>query len=359
MNGTGSGLRPPARARRRQGQVRVVVVAETAERRYGLVRVLEADGDIVVVGQAADRAAAIRQVGQLRPHVVTIDMAEVAQRETVEQIMGVVPTPILVLAEDSFGMGRVVPDAVRAGALGAIPRPPRWTAAVEADVRRQVRRMRGVTVVHHPRAAMAGYGAVASPPGPSEDGRSSRLVAIGASTGGPAALAAMLKGLAGVQAPVLVVQHIHPDFVEGLVGWMDRVAPLPVRLATDGEIVRSGVVYIGPGNVHLRIGAGMRIQLDAEPRVRHRPSADELFESVARLVGPAAIGVLLTGMGDDGAEGLLAIRQRGGLTIAQDEASSAVFGMPHAAQLLGAAAKVLRLEHIAAAVMAAATSGRT
>jgi two-component system chemotaxis response regulator CheB len=163
----------------------------------------------------------------------------------------------------------------------------------------------------------------------------------------------VLSGLAGLSAPVLVVQHIHPDFVGGLVRWMARVSALPVQLAQHGARLQPGVVYIGPGGTHLKVGAADQIELDTSPKSVHRPSVDVLFSSVARRAEGPKVGVLLTGMGQDGAAGLLELRQNKGVTIAQDEATCAVFGMPQAAQRLGAASRVLPLGDIAAAVAAA------
>ena len=154
------------------------------------------------------------------------------------------------------------------------------------------------------------------------------MVAIAASTGGPSALATVLSGLAGLQAPVLVVQHLHADFVAGLVQWMSRVSALPVEIARADRVAVPGRVYIAPGGTHLRLGANRRLEL---PNARSRCIALRPTNCSRRwptTPGPAGIGVLLTGMGDDGAEGLLAIRRQGGVTLAQDEASSAVFGMP-------------------------------
>lgn len=348
MSGQANGSTP-------RGPVRVVVVSDSATRRAELVRALEVEGDIVAVGQAGDAFEAVRTLMSLRPDVTTIDLPTPSRQHAVEQIMNVRPTPILVIVPRPLaanGMG----ELIGAGAVGAFDRPARWTAAAEADVRRQVRVLRGVTVVRHPRGARPGAAGPAQPA--TASGRHPvRLLAIAASTGGPPALATVLGGLAGVATPILVVQHIHTDFLAGLVSWMDHVAPQPVRLARHGETARAGVVYIGPDGVHLKIGPGLRIDLDAEPPSRHRPSANQLFVSVARHVGPGGVGVILTGMGDDGAAGLLALRQAGGLTIAQDEASSAVFGMPHAADQAGAASRVLPLDKIAPAVEAATRDG--
>lgn len=185
------------------------------------------------------------------------------------------------------------------------------------------------------------------------------MVAIAASTGGPSALAAVLSGLTDLQAPVLVVQHLHADFVAGLVQWMARVSALPVEIASDHQIAVPGRTYVAPGGTHLRLGANRRLELAELPVTVHRPSANELFTSVADSAGSAGIGVVLTGMGDDGAQGLLAIRRQGGVTLAQDEASSAVFGMPQAAERLGAVTEMLPLARLAMAIQRAVRQVRT
>ena len=161
------------------------------------------------------------------------------------------------------------------------------------------------------------------------------MVGIAASTGGPAALATLLRALPPLLAPVLVVQHIHPSFTAGFVTWLDAEVPAPVQCATDGALPLPGHVYVAPAEVHLRLGAAGRMSLDPDPPAVHRPSADELFHSIAERAGPAAVGVSLTGMGQDGARGLLAMRRAGARTFAQDEASSVVFGMPRAALRVG------------------------
>jgi two-component system, chemotaxis family, protein-glutamate methylesterase/glutaminase len=352
--------------------VRVVIAGAPGPARALLVRALEADGDISVVGEAVVADDVVALVEGLRPDVVVLDFLKRAKgrppeggdrtagrpegTRLAEQVMGRAPTPILALLgppadQHSDHGAQPAPDPatemIMAGAAVAVSGPVRWSPAETSELREQVRKLRGMTVLRHPRGRL---GAPAANPGRRQ---SSRLVAIAASTGGPAALATVLAGIAGVQAPVLLLQHIHADFVDGLVSWMQRVAPVPVRLAADGDHLDPGVVYIGPGNVHLKVAVGLWIVLDPEPAATHRPSADELFRSVAEVAGARAIGVVLTGMGNDGADGLLAIRNAGGLTIAQDEATSAVFGMPHAAHLAGAVMHVLPLEKISAAIVAA------
>ena len=337
--------------------VRVVVVEDSLVQRTHLVRTLEAEGDIAVVGEAVGAAEAIALVNELRPDVITLDLQipDGGGQYAIEQIMARTPTPILVLSATLTSRDSApAVDALMAGAFDAMPKPGRWTTSEEAIVRRRVRTLRAVTVVRHHRARVGSHvtrtespngGTAAYRP---EDGPG--VVAIAASTGGPAALAEVLSGLVSISASVLVVQHIHPDFVDGLVSWMQRVSVLPVRLAADGAALERGTVYIGPGGFHLRLGPERRIVLASKPETIHRPSADELFQSVAAYAGSAGIGVVLTGMGDDGASGLLAVRRAGGATIAQDEASCAVFGMPRAAQRAGAIAEMLPLAQISRAI---------
>jgi two-component system chemotaxis response regulator CheB len=184
--------------------------------------------------------------------------------------------------------------------------------------------------------------------GPSARG----LIVVGASTGGPQALLELLRGLPALGPPVLIVQHIVPGFVQGLVGWLASTAPQRVVLATDGAAPAAGFVYVAPSDGHL-VHEDARLRIDPSgPRGGHRPSVDVLFESAARSLGSSCVGVLLTGMGSDGAQGLLALRRAGADTIAQDEASSCVYGMPRVARELGAACRVLPLTEIAPALCA-------
>jgi two-component system chemotaxis response regulator CheB len=317
------------------------------------VRILQADGDIVVVGQAASSADAIGRTIELRPDVVTLDLylPDGGGRHVIEQIMANAPTPILVLSHsvDDRQSSSVV-DALVSGALEALPKPERWTADLESQLRRVVRVLDKVHVIRHSRGSSQRN---ADATGRESRAFQKRVVAIAASTGGPSALAIVLAGLTGTAAPILVVQHLHRDFTAGLIDWMARVSALPVEVAEHGRAARPGRVYVAPGGLHLRLGSDSRLVLDASPLTVHRPSADELFLSVAEQAGPAAIGVLLTGMGDDGARGLLAIKDRGGTTLAQDEASCAVFGMPAAARRLGAVERMLPPAELARAISAA------
>lgn len=348
---------------------RVVVVEDSLVQRAKLVTVLEEDGDIDVVGEATTAVEAIELVASLRPDVVTLDLniPEGGGQYALEQIMANTPTPVLVLSSTvSDRTSAPAVEALVGGALLAVPKPTRWTTEFEIELRRSVRTIRGVPVVVHIRGRfhnrpIAPAATPVLPPSewPSQ-GRAHTaepcVVAIAASTGGPPALASVLDGLGGLGVPVLIVQHLHPDFVQGLVDWMARVSPLPVVMAQHGQALRGGCVYIAPGGKHLRIGREWTIELVETPVTVHRPSADQLFESVAVRAGEHGIGVLLTGMGDDGAQGLAAMHRKGARTIAQDQATSAVYGMPRAAQRLGVVDQQLPLPVIAAAIRRAVQS---
>ncbi|MBV9659550.1 MAG: response regulator [Acidimicrobiales bacterium] len=341
------------------GPIRVVVVEDSSSQRAHLVRALQTDGDIVVVGEAESAPEAIEAVERLRPDVITLDLVipDGGGRYAIEQIMARTPTPILVLSA-TFDSRHSTPaiDTLVAGALDAFPKPRRWTAPDEKALRQKLRSLKGVTVVRHPRGHIksSSLGSGREPRCPTHPLTTGhRVVAIAASTGGPPALATILSGLGSLRAPVLVVQHIHPDFVDSLVDWMDNITDLKVCRAHAGERLEPSTVYIGPGGVHLRVDSQRRILLDPEPLTLHRPSANELLSSLARHVGRDGIGVVLTGMGEDGADGLLELRRAGGTTIAQDAASSTVFGMPRAADRIGAAASVVPVRDIAGRILRA------
>lgn len=336
--------------------LRALLVHRSPEERRQLIEILESDGDITVLGSADGAAEAVLRVQQDRPDVVVLDLQlkNEGGQQAIEQIMALAPTPILVLSgrgEDADSPAAAA--ALRAGALDVLPTPTQWLAAGGAVLRRSVRRLDKVVVIRHPR------GGLNKPaPRPLIAGRSTAVVAIGASTGGPSALALLLGGLLGLPAPVLIVQHLHADFTGGFLSWMSRVSALPVEIARHGSHLEPGHVYLAPGDVHLRLGTDRRIELAPKPEALHRPSADQLFLSLAQNAGAGSIGVLLTGMGEDGARGLLEIHRKGGRTLAQDEASSAVFGMPRAAQRLGAVTDLLPLDRLAGAICRAVAEVR-
>lgn len=318
--------------------------------RRRIVALLSQEPDLTVVGEAADGKQAIELCQALRPQVITLDMMmpTLSGLAATEYIMAFCPTPIIIVS-GSVNRGELFRtyEALAAGALDVLEKP-RDGESVEEWGRRLVDTVRvasRVKVITHPRGRLKAsqQEAAAAPPAPASPAAArSMLVAIGASTGGPKAIVDLLQTLpARFEVPILIVTHISDTFAAGFVDWLSAQSPIPVRAAEHDHPISVPGVLVAPADRHLVL-AGDRVQLvDTPPRHSCRPSVDVLFESVARQRGAKAVGVLLTGMGRDGAAGLLAIRQAGGVTVAQDEASSVIFGMPGEAVRIGAARHVL------------------
>jgi two-component system chemotaxis response regulator CheB len=349
--------------------IRVLVAEDSLTVRKRLVEVLSQDPDLEVVGEAADGKQAIELCQRLRPDVVTLDMMMPVMTgvAAAEYIMAYCPTPILVVSA-SMNRGELYRtfDALAAGAIDVLDKPTGgepdgdWEARLRATVKLVSR----IKVITHPRAKLALASPATGPRtyAPRGAPARARLVAIGGSTGSPAAVVDILRALpADFAAPVLLVIHINEPFGAAFAEWLDGQSALRVRYPRDGEPLLGGEgrVLMAPPGKHLVLRAGA-LRLVAGPE-RHSciPSVDVLFESLAAEAGRDTVACLLTGMGRDGAEGLAAIRRAGGATIAQDEATSAVFGMPREAILLGAAEQVLPLPQIAAALAAATRGGQT
>jgi two-component system chemotaxis response regulator CheB len=334
-----------------------VLTSQTGVGRAQLLRSIEADRDADVVDDVGP-AQAVASIQRHRPDVIGLDMADLAAdglaAALVREILAVGPTPILLIVP--AGQRRDVSmAAVVAGAVEVMNVPAHWNIATGAELRRRLHALGRLSPPRQRTRRLAPLGG-ANGTGPLSVRHRSleRVVGLAASTGGPSALAAVLAGLGGLDLPVVVVQHLQSGFVDGFLSWMQRESALPVELAVDGAPLRGGVVLVGPPGLHVMIAAGHRVALRDEPVTLHRPSADVLFHSMAERCGSGGIGVILTGMGDDGAAGLLALRHKGGMTIAQDAETSAVYGMPRAARDNGAAADVLPLAEIPAAVLLAA-----
>ncbi|WP_242392330.1 chemotaxis-specific protein-glutamate methyltransferase CheB [Anaeromyxobacter oryzisoli] len=324
--------------------VRVLVADDSELFRELLSRVVAAEPGFEVVAVAADGGAAAALARNLRPDVITMDinMPDTDGYSGIARIMADTPTPILVLtANPTEAVGF---RALSLGALDILEKPQATTDLDEYGtlLRSRLRLLAGVKVIRHPRGLRERSSAVARPSGRAD------LFVIGASLGGPRALATLLRALpAEFPAPVAVVQHIADGFTEGLASWLASECRLPVREARHGEPLRAGRVVLAPSGRHLVVSEGVVHLSDAPPVDTFKPSVTPLFLSAARAYGARCCGVLLTGMGRDGADGLKAIRDRGGLTVAQDEATSVVFGMPKAAIELGAVDRVLPLDEIA------------
>jgi two-component system, chemotaxis family, protein-glutamate methylesterase/glutaminase len=339
--------------------VRVLVVDDSATVRARIVDALRADPGIEVVGEASDGKMAITLCQELRPDVVTMDMVlpGVTGLVATEHLMAHCPTPILVISA-ATNRGELVStrDALTAGAVDVLEKPSGGEADGEWDGKlvKAVKMVARIQVITHLGLRRGPDRPPVADPAPSRAANSVRdysVVAIGASTGGPGAVASMLSGLPRSFAlPVLLVLHVGESFAGSLTQWLEGVTGRPVRLAEHGRPVASaaGQVIMAPAGRHMVVQGGRLALTSTPPRQSCRPSVDELFESVAAQYGPRSAGCLLTGMGRDGAEGLLSIDRAGGLTIAQDEATSVVYGMPREAVLRGAVQHLLPLEQIGA-----------
>lgn len=329
--------------------VRVVVVEDSLVQRAALVRILEADGTIRVVGQAGSAEEAVRTIDEQAPDVVTMDLEMPGGTGTVpgglvaiDKVMSSRAVPILVLSGHIAARGDTLAiDALAAGAVDVFPKVPEWTPQAAAALRRRLAVLSRLQMVTRRRR---------EPAARVPRGEGMPVVGLAASTGGPSALRTVLPALAGLPAPILVVQHIHPDFTAPFAEWLQDATGVPTVLAEAGVQARPGTVYVAPPHVHLRLAPARLLALDPDPALIARPSCDELLRSLAVNAGRSAVGVVLTGMGDDGARGLLEIRRQGGTTFAQDGASAAVDGMPAAARRLGAAGATLPLADLGHAV---------
>ncbi len=338
--------------------LRVLVVDDSATARALLVEILRSDPDVEVVGEAKDGVEAVALTLQLRPQIVAMDihMPRMNGFAATEEIMAAAPTPIvLVTATMENREVELAMDALRAGALGVLPKPVGPGSPDFAESARKlvslVKAMADVKVVRRRRGPEPLPDTPAAPASvPVFSGRRARVVAVATSTGGPAALHHVLSQLPGeFPAPILVVQHITAGFVSGLADWLGTASKLRVKVAEHGEPLSPKTVYLAPDHLHLGVSGRRTIALsDAPPVGGFRPSATFLFEAVARAFGASALGVILTGMGEDGVEGLKAVRQVGGRVIAQDEGSCVVFGMPGAAIAAGLADLVVSLDSLPA-----------
>jgi len=341
--------------------VRVLIVDDSALVRSLLTDMLRTDPGIEVVGAASDAHIARAKIKQLNPDVITLDveMPRMDGLTFLRNLMRLRPMPVVMVSSLTERGADVTLDALALGAVDYLPKPKLdvaatlrgYTQELIAKIRTAATaNVRPLDLRRLPRPLLSAD-AVLARTGPVRALRTTdRLIAMGASTGGTEAIKAVLMELPPDCPGVVIAQHIPKAFSTAFARRMNDCTPLTVYEAEDGQQVMAGHVYIAPGDCHLcveRDGARYVCRLNHGPPVnRHRPSVDVLFRSVANSAGPAAVGVLLTGMGRDGARGLLELQEAGSRTVAQDEASSIVWGMPGEAVALGAAQHVLPLHLI-------------
>jgi two-component system chemotaxis response regulator CheB len=340
----------------------VLVVDDSAFMRRLITEIVESRPDFLVVGTARDGADAVAKVRALRPDIVTLDieMPGVDGLTALAEIMSEMPRPVVMLSAAGSGSDNSL--TIRALELGAVDfvRKPSGPVsidlvAVRAELMRALTAAALVRVPHAMTALRIERAGETSAREPARTDPAREIVVVAASTGGPKALSEMVASLpAGINAAVLVVQHMPEDFLHSFAKRLAQIGSLPVTVGSSGEVVISGRIYLAPGDRHMSVlmSNGLpRLSIDKGPAVCGvRPSADPLFRSAAHAFGENVVGVVLTGMGRDGSEGLRAVRAAGGGAIVQDRASCIIYGMPRSALALAGADRVVAPRLVGAAV---------
>jgi two-component system chemotaxis response regulator CheB len=337
--------------------IRVLIVEDSAVVREHLRRIISADPRFEVAGMAATGEEALVLVERVAPDVISMDiqLPGIQGFEVTRRIMSRRPTPIVVVSGIGSEEVGLTMQALKSGALAVVEKPVATThqdyEAMASRLCTQLAIMSDVRVVRQ-RSLAPPVASVDSRAADPPRGGSYRVLGVATSTGGPSALIQLFSGLGkDFPLPVAVVQHMTPSFMDGFAAWLAKVTPLPVQIVRGRQQLMRGQVYLAPCDQHLVINGDWASLDDSPPVGSHRPSADMLFSSMARSLGSAGLGVLLTGMGEDGAAGLRKMRLTGAFTIAEDESTAVVYGMPAAGVRLGAVCESLPLADIAPRIL--------
>ncbi len=347
----------------KKNPVRVLVVDDSALMRKLIPQMLAADESIEVVGTAMDGSFCLKKIEELKPNVVTLDLEMPGMNgiDALKEIMRREPVPVIVFSSHSTEGASVTMKALGLGAFDFVTKPKDATAHMAETARELIAKVKAAADCKLKPRMLNGL-----PPKPEKvaaaAGSPTKVVGIGVSTGGPQALEYVLSSLPGdFPGAIAVVQHMPDGFTDMFARRLDEVCPLRVKEAQSGDLLQPGRVLICPGSRHMkvkRLPLGDIAVLSDEPRVNgHRPSVDVLFRSLAEEFRANAVGVIMTGMGDDGAEGLGVVKKEGGMTIAQSEESCVVYGMPKAAIERGYAVRVVGLDVMGATLQAVCGRG--
>jgi two-component system chemotaxis response regulator CheB len=346
-------------------KIRVLVVDDSALVRRILGEAIAKESDMEVVAMAPDPFVARDYILATNPDVITLDieMPRMDGLTFLTKLMRYRPLPVIVVSSVAQANCDVALEALRRGAVEVMAKPsgPNSVSEVSRLLPDKIRSAYGARL--RASAAAQALAGIAMPVLPSMPAAASGLIAIGASTGGTQAIEEVLSQMPAACPPMVIAQHIPPVFSTAFASRLNSVCRMEVKEARDGDLVSAGRVLVAPGDFHMllhKLDGVTRVSVRTGPRVHYqRPAVDVLFRSIAAIGPPNVVGVLLTGMGSDGAEGLLEMRKAGAWTIAQDEASSVVFGMPKVAIELGAAQQILPLPQVAAGALTALTQKRS
>ena len=340
-------------------RIQVLVVDDSKLARDLIIEILSGDDEIAVIGTAKNGREAVERTRDLKPDIVTIDieMPVMNGLEAIERIMASHALPILVVT--TRGDAQPAYAAISKGALDVVMKPDVRNNGPREFISK-IKLLSKIKVITHLGGRHAAR-RVSDTPSLFRGKTSDRAVAIASSTGGPEALSVILSGLPGnFPCPVIIAQHNADGFIPGMVEWLGKISRNPVTVAVEGEQVVPGTVYVSPSEKHLEVSGVNTVSLiERRPGDLYHPSCDRLLSSVARVYGALGIGVILTGMGSDGVLGVRAIRAAGGATIAQDEQSSIVFGMPKVAIETGCIDRILPLEEISGHLLHLVNSAQT